>query len=151
MQNLLSSKLDDNINIINEKFKDCPDVKRQKLLLKDSSIALLVYIDGLINIDILQRDIISTLMQMKSSDIFDDNLQITYIPTAESSISDNFDILIEAILSGKVVIFLNGYDRAIYINITKYEKRAITPPEIEKNVRVPMKLLLSLSIQICQY
>ncbi len=137
MQNLLSSKLDDNINIINEKFKDCPDVKRQKLLLKDSSIALLVYIDGLVNIDILQRDIISSLMQMKSSDIFDDNLQITYIPTAESSISDNLDILIEAILAGKVVIFLNGYDRAIYISITKYEKRAITPPEIEKNVRGP--------------
>lgn len=135
MKNLLSNKLEDNIIFVNDKFKDCPDIKRQKLLLKDGSNAFLVYTDGLVAIDILQRDIIPSLIHMESKNIFDDNLQTTYIPTAESSISDNLDALIEDILSGRAVIFINGYDRALSISITKYEKRNITSSEIEKNVR----------------
>lgn len=137
MQNLLSKKLDENMNYLNDRFSDSPDIKRQKLLLKDGTPALLVYVDGLVNMDVLQRDIVSHVMQLDSNHIFDDSLQTVNIPTINSSLVEDLDTLVQYILSGMTALLFNGYDRALSISVIQFEKRSISNPEVEKNVRGP--------------
>lgn len=139
MQNLLSKKLEDNISFLDKKFSDSPDIKRQKLLMRDETPALLVYVDGLVNTEMLQRDILPYVILLDSDNIFYGGLQITHIPTIDSSITEDFNIIINDILNGKAVIFFNGYDRALSINITKFEKRNITETTTEKNVKGPQE------------
>ena len=135
MQEIVSKKLEDNIKYLDEQFTDSPDVKRQKLLLKDGTPALLVYVEGLIDTSLLQRDILPSLMNMESSNIFDESLQIANLPSANTILSDNLKVLISYILSGWPVICINGFDRAIAVNLIKYEKRGISEATMEKNVK----------------
>lgn len=149
MQDILSKKLEDNISFINKKFSDSPDIKRQKLLMRDETPALLVYVDGLVNTEMLQRDILPNVIMLDSESIFDVGLQITHIPTIDSSITEDFNIIISDILNGKAVIFFNGYDRALSINVVKFEKRNVTEPKAEKNVKGPQEAFIeSLSTNI---
>lgn len=135
MQNLLSKKLEDNFSIINDKFLECPDIKRQRILLKDGTLILIVYYEGLTDIDLLQRDIIPKLLELKSTELFDENMQTVRLPAASLSLSNEFDTLISDILNGKTVVFINGFDIAISLSVIKVEKRSISEPTIEKDVK----------------
>lgn len=135
MHAIVSKKLEDNLIYMDQKFADSPDVKRQRLVLKDGTPVLLAYVDGLVDTSQLQRDILPYLLQMNSNDVFDENQQIVNLPTANTMLTDNFDTLITHLLSGWPVIFINGFDRAISINLIKFEKRNISDAKIEKNVK----------------
>jgi spore germination protein len=135
MQNLLSNKLEDNFSIINDKFLESPDIKRQRILLKDGTLILIVYCEGLTDINLLQRDIIPKLLLLKSTELFDENMQTVRLPAASLSLVNEFDTLIADILNGKTVIFINGFDIAISLSVIKVEKRDISQPNIEKDVK----------------
>lgn len=137
MQDLLSKVLDENKKILDNIFFDSNDIKRQRVLLADNEQALLVYVDGLVNSDILQRDIVPFLVQLNSADIFDESMALSNIPAIDSSIVKDFDSLVTDIVTGKAVILFNGYDQALSVNVVKFEKRSITYPDVEKNVRGP--------------
>lgn len=142
MQNLLSKRLEDNFSIINDKFLECPDIKRQRILLKDATPILIVYCEGLTDIDLLQRDIIPKLLELKSTELFDESMQTVRLPAASLSLSNEFDTLITDILNGKTVIFINGFDIAISLSVIKVEKRSISEPNIEKNVKGPQEAFI---------
>jgi spore germination protein len=140
--NLLSKKLEDNFSIINDKFLECPDIKRQRILLKDGAPALIVYVEGLTNIDLLQRDIIPKLLEQNSTEIFDENMLTVRLPAASLSLVNELDTLITDILNGKTVVFINGFDIAISLSVIKVEKRSISQPNIEKNVKGPQEAFI---------
>jgi hypothetical protein len=142
MQNLLSKRLEDNFSIINDKFLECPDIKRQRILLKDATPILIVYCEGLTDIDLLQRDIIPKLLELKSTELFDESMQTVRLPAASLSLVNEFDTLISDTLNGKTVIFINGFDIAISLSVIKVEKRSISEPNIEKNVKGPQEAFI---------
>ncbi|HYE10984.1 MAG TPA: spore germination protein [Patescibacteria group bacterium] len=135
MQNLLSKKLEDNMFILNEKFLECPDIKKQRVLLKDGTPAVIIYVEGLTSIDLLQRDIIPNLLRLESAQVFDENMQTVRLPVASLSLLNEIEALISDILNGKTAVFINGYDIAISLSVIKVEKRNISEPTIEKNVK----------------
>ena len=135
MQKLLSKKLEDNFSVINDKFLESPDIKRQRILLKDSTPLLIVYCEGLTDIDLLQRDIIPKLLELNSTGLFDENMLTVRLPVASLSLVNEFDTLISDILNGKTVVFINGFDIAISLSVIKVEKRSISEAKIEKNVK----------------
>jgi hypothetical protein len=149
MQKMVSNKLEDNVKYIDEKFTDSPDVKRQKLLLCDGTPVLLVYVEGLVDVALLQRDIIPNLTHLATDKVFDDNIQVANLPAANVVLTNKFDVLMTNILSGWPVVFINGYDMAIAINLIKFEKRSISQPTIEKNVKGPQEAFIeSLNVNI---
>ena len=135
MQSILSKKLEDNFSILNDKFLECPDIKRQRILLKDGTSILIIYVEGLTDINLLQRDVIPKLLLLNSTELFDENMQTVTLPVASLSLVNEFDTLISDILNGKTVIFINGFDIAISLSVIKVEKRSISEPAIEKNVK----------------
>lgn len=142
MQELLSKRLEDNFSVLNDKFLECPDIKRQRVMLKDACPIVLFYVEGLTDIDLLQRDIIPKLLELKSTEVFDENMNTVRLPAASLSLSNEFKILITDILNGKTVIFINGFDIAISLSVIKVEKRSISEPTIEKNVKGPQEAFI---------
>jgi hypothetical protein len=135
MQEIVSKRLDDNFKYMNEKFSDSPDVKRQKLILKDGTPVLLVYVEGLVDVSLLQRDVIPNLMQLDSSNVFDESMQYANLPSANTTLTDRLEVLMTYVLSGWPILFINGFDRAIAVNLIKFEKRSISEAKNEKNVK----------------
>lgn len=142
MQNLLSKRLEDNFSIINDKFLECPDIKRQRILLKDATPIVIVYCEGLTDINLLQRDIIPKLLELKSTELFDESMQTVRLPAASLSLVNELDTLITDILNGKTVIFVNGFDIAISLSVIRVEKRSISEPTVEKNVKGPQEAFI---------
>ncbi|MDF2841371.1 MAG: GerA spore germination protein [Clostridia bacterium] len=135
MQEIVSKRLDDNFKYMNEKFSDSPDVKRQKLILKDGTPVLLVYVEGLVDVSLLQRDVIPNLMQLDSSNVFDESMQYANLPSANTTLTDRLEVLMTYVLIGWPILFINGFDRAIAVNLIKFEKRSISEAKNEKNVK----------------
>jgi spore germination protein KA len=93
--------------------------------------AMIVYIDGLISKDLLDRDIISPL----KANSFDGNLQLA-IKTHYDEIDDIF-MIIDEILQGQTALFYDGSKKAFIIDIKKWDKRSVETPDSETTIRGP--------------
>lgn len=95
-------------------------------------------VDGFVKDDALTR-IQQTLTriepeQLKDVDLFTQLLR-TYIPYVEIDTSDDFDDIIDQILSGPVALFIDGIDRVILLDVREYPVRSLDEPETEQVVR----------------
>lgn len=97
----------------------------------------LVYIDGMVNLDFVNRDILEPLVT-KAPPAGTDLPQ--WILDSCVAISDvhrlaAMEDLLDSIMCGNTLIFLEGMEGAISLHTKGYEKRAITEPELEKVTR----------------
>lgn len=130
----LSTNLEDNLNKLSESFKDCFDIVQKKVILKDMKKGCFIYIKNFINADLLQRDFIRPLLSIDYSVLSDKNI-VEYLPSLNTSLCYNLDTVITLVLSGKIVLFIDGCNFAVVGDEVDLEKRAIDEPIEEKNVR----------------
>lgn len=130
----LSIYLGDNLKELNNNFKDCPDIIPKEVMLKGMKKGCFIFIKDFINVDLLQRDFIRPLLSIDYSILSDKNI-IEYLPALNVSLCYDIDTVVTSVLSGKTVFLIDGVNFAIVCNIVDIEKRAISEPESEKNVR----------------
>ncbi len=105
--------------------------------------AALIYIDGLINYDIINSNIIKPLMQFDGEfDFVSDNLNIRdlmhrIIYAGEMHEFDKFKDIIDGCLSGDTVIIFDGSEQALDISSKGWDKRNVTEPQTEAVIRGP--------------
>lgn len=134
MKKVLCPNLDDNLKALIECFKDCPDVLTKNLMLRNSKKACCMYINGFVNKDLLQRDLIMPLLTLDSGFVQNEKI-IDYLPILNITSSSDFDTVKKAVLSGKAIVLIEGLSFAICCDLTSPEKRSISEPETEKNIR----------------
>lgn len=127
---IIVSDIDLNIKNIDSSFTDCPDIIKNSLYLKDNSKVYYVYVDGLVDVEILHKNFFSSIILLKQED-FNNN----FCPIYHSEKLRNINSIVTAVLNGNVVFLVNGLDYALSLPITKFEKREIREPEVEKNLR----------------
>lgn len=132
----LSKNLDDNINELVNKFKECPDVINKKLILKDGRKGCFFYLKGFINIDLIQRDFLKPMLSMDIKNIPDKEI-LDYLPLLDASLEYDIDNTVSSVLNGKIIFLIDKLDYVIICGLINAEKRSITEPENEKNVRGP--------------
>lgn len=91
----------------------------------------LIYIDNLVNDQVLTDHIISNL-QKKSVDTPDTIKAALSIP--EINASTRLDVIVKSIVTGSVLIHLEGHSQVIMANIPKLESRSLSTPENESQV-----------------
>ncbi|WP_027626110.1 spore germination protein [Clostridium lundense] len=133
---LLSEDMSVNIDELTTKFKDCPDIVNKKLILKDGRQGCLFYIKGFINIDLIQRDLIKPMMSIDITNVSDKEI-LEYLPLINTSTCYDIDTVISSVLNGKTVFLIDKSNYAIICELNDFEKRSISEPENEKNVRGP--------------
>lgn len=143
----ISTDLDVNIKHINYLFQDCMDVvKREVNICKDATFRIYgVYVDGLINRDILENYLLSKVFEYKNlnGEVFDANttpaklIMQHFSATFDVKEVQGMDAMASAILSGDSAIFIEGSSTGLVIATRGWPGRSIGEPATESVVRGP--------------
>lgn len=117
--------------IIKKVFKNSSDIVIRNII-DDSSNISIVYIDGLINKDLLNRDIIKPLSLMKKGESIANAIQISQFKTID--ISTDF---LTDVGNGDVAIFCSAENKIYICDVKGWVQRAIETPDNETVVRGP--------------
>ncbi|HEY5562143.1 MAG TPA: spore germination protein [Clostridiaceae bacterium] len=139
----LVTSLSENINMIKNIFiNDSTIVYRELSLGKADDIkCMLIYIDGMANSKIINEDIIKPILL---SDVSFDNpnkimdvLMQKLLLTGDNKRIQGVDDIINGIMYGKTILFIDGVPEVISINTIGWETRSISEPQAETIVRGP--------------
>ena len=125
-----------NLELINEKLIDCPDILRKKIYIENQYEAFFIYLGGLTNQDLLQRDFITPVVTMNLEQLSDE-ISIHNLPCIEITLLKDSKSIVDHIMSGKSVLICDKLSFAISCLLTDIAKRDIDEPVTEKNVRGP--------------
>lgn len=137
----VSEILEDNKNYLDTSFKNSSDVIFYAFEAYSGIKALIVYIDGLINKEILNRDVIDPFIT-KTKDEFNGNPKSTQelkklIHVANIQETKMMYEIIDAILNGDTVMFFEGSVTGFIIDSKGWDKRAVSEPDTEAVIRGP--------------
>jgi stage V sporulation protein AF len=99
--------------------------------------AALIFVDGLIK-DHVTVDIMRSLMALTREDVLPDPLEKILqqgLPYFEVSTSDDLDDVILQVISGPLVLLIDGLDQALIIDAREYPVRGIEEPDLERVTR----------------
>lgn len=136
----LSTDIEKNIAIFNEKIKNCDDIKSRTMFLgKECQIkACIFYVEVAINNITIQESVIgkllTKLMEMSPQE------QYEFLSHNALGITDvkelaTIDEAIMGVMVGEGVIFIDGYDKAIKIKSKGYPMMGVSSSESEKALR----------------
>ncbi|MFL0247502.1 spore germination protein [Candidatus Clostridium stratigraminis] len=131
---LINTNIEDVINILKNKFEDCPDIILRQVFLNNGMKGYFIFISGLIDLDLFQRDFFKYLMSLTYDNLKSEKF-IKSIPIAKLSIIYYTNSILSDVTQGKAVFIAQGLNFAISSDLAKFEKREISEPESEKNVR----------------
>ncbi len=124
-----------NFLLIDSRFKNCPDIIRRKVILNTGKQGCFFFVQGLCDIDLMQRDFLYPILNLKKLDYDELKYLPNKIPVAGLTFPLVIDSLISDILSGNVIFICEGLNCGISCALKKYEKRSIDEPQGEKSVR----------------
>jgi len=139
----LVKSLDENIKIIKNIFmNDTTMVYRDLSFGKSASTkCMLIYIDGMANLQAINEDIIKPLLLSNISDITKSNIMDILIQkvllTADNKKTYDVDNIVNGIMYGKTMLFIDGLTEVLSINTIGWQTRSISEPQSETIVRGP--------------
>ena len=130
----ISSNID--LEYINEKLQDCPDIIQKKVYIDDQKEAFFFYIDGLTDNNLIQRDFINPIVSMNLSQLSNE-INIHNLPLNETTLLYDSEAVVDSIIFGNSVFVCDALSFAVSCTLADIEKRGIEEPVTEKNVRGP--------------
>lgn len=136
--NKISGKIRKDEKLLRETYQNCDDVKFRKVIVPAMGMreALIVYTDGLINSDRLNRDVIERLQDLnnKGKQVKD----VTYLlATGEIHQYSYLNDFQSEILLGRVAVIVDGIAKAFLLDNRDWPMRGIEEPLQERLVRGP--------------
>jgi len=132
----LSGHLRENVRRLQAVYTDCADVVFHDLLIGGHTPALLVYIEGLIRIDELDRHVVAPLRDAPGPD---GDMEAIRRRTAVASVKTvgTFREVVDGIADGCPALLVDGCRDAILFGLTGREQRAVEEPTAESVLRGP--------------
>lgn len=135
-QTKLSLLLDENHKFIKDMFQECSDVVVREFEIDPHIPALLLFVDGLTNTQLL-NDTMKSLMLIGGGETSIERIANVILPVSQTQISDNYGDLLTSVLGGDAALLVEGNAKAILLGIRGTEKRSVGEPETETVVRGP--------------
>lgn len=132
----LSLLLDENHTFLKEMFQECSDVVIREFEIEPHIPALLLFVDGLTNTQLL-NDTMKSLMLLGGGETSIERIANAILPVSQTQISDNYGDLLASVLGGDAALLVEGNAKAILLGIRGTEKRSVGEPETETVVRGP--------------
>jgi spore germination protein KA len=136
--------LQENISNIKNTFHHTSDliVRKIKTGFKGSFEINIVYLDGIIDSDLIQEYVVKPLLEPFKTVGFKESLidQIIerIIESADVKTTNQYKDLIAAIVQGNTIILINGYRKAIIIPSAKWKERSLEESLGERSPRGPV-------------
>jgi hypothetical protein len=135
-QILLSKKIMDNEKTLRSMYSNCSDVIFRSFLIGNKEKAILIYIEGLINIEELDDNVLAPLMKGNP----DKFTEIKDYVEQTISISQTINVttineIVEMLLNGLPIVLIDGSNIGLAFGLQKWEKRSVEEPLSEAVVR----------------
>lgn len=141
IQRTISDSLDKNEQLLSSLFHNCSDVKFRKITVQDDVILLFIYVDGMINADILTSNIMKPLLYeglpqgLESIRSVAQMLEREHFSALQTrKLTEAADIA-DCILKGELAVIADGEREVLLIDASQYETRAIIEPSGESALR----------------
>ena len=138
----ISNRLEENRKNINNIFDTCTDliIREFKITSNEKFGAILVYIDNMIETTIFEESIIERLINKKVEYSYPPNSKEYsqyLLGIGDNNIFQDLSKVVDSILDGKVVLFIDGINEAMIIDINNPPGRAVEEPQSETVLRGP--------------
>jgi spore germination protein KA len=133
----LSKTLSENINALQSIYSNCPDVIFRSFSIGNTLKAVLVYIEGLSNIEEIDKNVLSPLMTVETEMLLDFSVLEEKLPVSKIKQVTKIQDVIEQISFGNPVLLLDQQSHGLSMGLAKFEKRSIEEPKAESVVRGP--------------
>lgn len=137
----LSPHLANNENMLKTMFERCSDVVYREVALKGNARLLLVYVDGMIDKDIIQSVILKPLIYEgipQGSGPIDSILEMyeqELFAVLQTKKVHTFSEAADLILQGHVAILADGEGSVLLADVSRFEKRSVEEPSMEASLR----------------
>ncbi len=133
----LKKEIAANIQILDTHFPKCNSfdlVKR--MILIGNRVSYFYFIDGLCKDEVMQK-ILERFMDIDETSMPEtmDNFAELHASYVEVSVEANINIIVQNLLSGVIIFFIDGYDHALFIDARTYPARSISEPDKDKAIR----------------
>ncbi len=111
------------------------DLVYRTIKIKDRT-ACLFFIDGFIKDDIFEK-IMEFFFRITDEKLLADPYTFSQncIPYVEVDLTDNVDKLVQNVLSGMILVLIDGFDKGIVIDARTYPQRSVDEPDKDKVLR----------------
>lgn len=138
----VSSRLSTNVENIKKIFDKFPDLVTREIKISNNPKygAVLFYINEMININIVEEVIIKKLIsknECSSYDIANPEYFKYLLGVTDKDILSSISKTVDAILDGKLVLFIDEIDKAVVINLKNLPSRNIEEPQVETVIKGP--------------
>ena len=138
----MSMNLIVNIQNLKKVFDKFPDLIMREIKIANNPkhSAVLVYLDKMININIMEEVIIKKLISKNGSSSYDISNAEYFkylLGINDKDIYSSMDTITTAILDGKLILFIDEIDKAFGIGLKNPPNRSIEEPEVESVLRGP--------------
>lgn len=144
LQNTLVKTLESNLTFFKNIFKDDETLIIREFQNKqlEASKCCVIYIDGMVNTEIINENIIEPVLRndlskdIDSNDLLDE-LRKKVIVSNNVTLETEINKIIISVISGDTLFLLEGYDKALIISSKGWQTRAISEPDSSKVLRGP--------------
>lgn len=134
---VIPNNIDSNLEYMKKSFNypANKDIKLREFKIFGKIRAFIIYIDGMVDRNIINRDIISPLLENREADIKQEccaeYILDSVIATNAADKVKTLEEVISSILTGDTGIYIDGCDYYIICETKGYERRNIDKPQIE--------------------
>jgi len=139
-EQFIFTTIEENQAYLKHAFNNSTDVIFQEFKSFSGLTALVVYIEGLVNHELLGRDIIGSFTKLRKANLTNNpNPQelTKHLPSANIKETQSMSTVIDEVLNGNTLMFVDGMDTAFIIDAKGWDKRSVTEPDVEAVIRGP--------------
>ncbi len=142
----VSSDIEENLAYIRNRFS-IPlnnDFVLRTLRLKNDRKAFVVFIDGMVDTDSVDNNIIKSLLELPyfaDDEIYKYEEEITerFISHSQAMVTDSMDIIAEEVNFGGCAVFVDGFGKGFSLDVRSWGTRSIDKPENEQSIYGPQE------------
>lgn len=137
---IFTPRLQENEQLLRNALRDCDDIKFRKFMTGNSQNVLLIYLDGMTDLTLLEKNVIERLMppeQGQTETITVKYLENALLTSASVTVIDKATEAIEGVMTGNALLIVDKIAKGFNIGTTKAVKRSVSEPVTEDAIRSP--------------
>lgn len=136
---VFTARLADNERLLREEFADCDDVRYRSFTAGGRRV-LLVYLRGMTDQTLLEKDVMETLMapsEKEKPTVTLESLINTLVTAASLAVSNSPREAIVTVMRGRTLLLVDGLSQGLLVGAVKHVKRAVEESRTEAVARGP--------------
>ena len=143
---MVSTDIEKNLSYIKERFS-VPlnnDIVIRQLRMKNDRRAFVIFIEGMVNTELVSDSVIKTMQEIPyftDGEIYkyEEEIAEKFISHSSATITENMDKIAEEVNFGSCAVFVDGFKKAVLLDVKFWGTRSIDKPQNEQSIYGPQE------------